>query len=164
MARGLLLFKTNRIASFWPEVEIGLINQLLMQMRKLERGQEMVILAKLLCLLGIGFCIALLIKPVILKGHCSYILEGEHFYFEGIGKLIGGIIFLLAAPQAKISWFVVLFGLMGLSKGILIILLFTFKPEIIKSMYKWWMDKSEAFFRLMAMIAIVLCLVLLASL
>ena len=96
----------------------------------------MVILAQLLCVLCVGFGIALLIKPVLLKQHCSYILEGEHFYIEGIGKLIGGVIFLMAAPQAKTSWFVALFGLAGLVKGISIILLFSFKPEIIKSIYK----------------------------
>ena len=124
----------------------------------------MVILAMLVVVLCVGFGIALLIKPLLLNQHCSYMIKGKRLYGEGIGKLVGGIIFLMAAPQAKTSWFVALFGLAGLAKGISIILLFMFKPEIIKSMYKWWTNKSEAFFRMVAMVIIVLSLVLLASL
>ena len=123
----------------------------------------MLVLAKVLCVLCVGVGIALLIKPVLLKQHISYILEGEHFYVEGFGKLIGAIIFLMAAPQAKIFWFVALIGLISLVKGITIILLFAFKPEIIKSIYKWWMDKTEAFFRMLALVIIVLGLVLLGT-
>lgn len=124
----------------------------------------MLILAKLLCVLGIGFGIALLIKPVILKQHLSFMSKGKRYYTEGAGKLITGMIFLLAAPQAKVFWFVALIGLIGLVKGILGILLFTFKPEIIESFYKWWLDKPEATYRVFGVVGFVLGLMLLASL
>ena len=38
-------------------------------------------------------------------------LEGKRYYAAGITRLISGIVFLMAAPQAKISWVAVIYGL-----------------------------------------------------
>ena len=120
----------------------------------------MVSLARVLGVLFLIFGIALFIKPVIWNQYLSFISKGKRFYTTGIIKLTYGIIFLLAAPQAKIFWIVGLLGMEGFIKGILGILLFRFKPEMIDSVKTWSLDKP----RVIAVLVIVFNLVLLASL
>ena len=70
----------------------------------------------------------------------------------GALSLLIGIILLLAAPQCRISWFVALFGILGLIKGIALLVI---KPEKAISMINWWVERPVGFLRVHALFAFV---------
>lgn len=88
-------------------------------------------------------------------------LEGKRYYAAGISRLLCGIIFLMASPQAKIPWVAVIYGLVFLAKGIQCVVA---KPDTLKRSQEIWMDSTEAFIRWFAMGGIVLSLVVFAML
>lgn len=92
-------------------------------------------------------------KPTLMKKVAVFFTKEKWIYVGGIISFIVGIIFLRAASQCAISWFVVLFGLISLIKGIAI---FIMGQQKIKSLFQAITKKPLKTLRALALIEIAL--------
>ncbi len=90
-------------------------------------------------------------KPALMKKMAEFFTKEKWIYVGGIVSFIVGIIFLRAASQCAISWFVVLFGLVSLIKGIAI---FIMGQQKIKSLLHAITKKPPKTLRVLAMVEI----------
>ena len=75
----------------------------------------MLILAKLIGIMIISLGIAASLKPELLKQFIAFWTKEKRLYLAGILRIAFGFIILMAAPEAKLFWVVVLFGLICLA-------------------------------------------------
>ncbi|MBL7081134.1 MAG: hypothetical protein ISS44_01000 [Candidatus Omnitrophica bacterium] len=120
----------------------------------------MVILVKLLGIIIVVFGVIYLLKPSIMKSYISFWKRGKRLYIGGILSLLIGVILLLAASQCRMSWFVAAFGILGLSKGIVLLVL---REEKMRTMINWWAERPIAFLRVHALFALVVGALLIYS-
>lgn len=83
----------------------------------------MVILVRLLGILVAGFGVIYLLNPNIIKPYMAFWIVGKRLYMGAILSLLIGIILLLAASQCAVTWFVALFGILGIIKGVVLFVL-----------------------------------------
>jgi uncharacterized protein YjeT (DUF2065 family) len=76
-------------------------------------------LVKLIGIVMVAMGAIYLVKPSIMKKYAKFWAKKKRMYVGGVLSLIIGVIFLFAAPQCRVSWFVVLMGLVAILKGIL---------------------------------------------
>ncbi|RLC35390.1 MAG: hypothetical protein DRZ76_00210 [Candidatus Nealsonbacteria bacterium] len=105
----------------------------------------MVVIVKLLGLIIAALVICLIIKPQLVSKWMDFWKKGKNMYLGGLISLIIGTILLLAASQCKLTWIVVLVGILSLIKGIL---LFVLKPAKIELWMNWWISKPVIIIRL----------------
>ena len=113
----------------------------------------MVILIRLLGIVTVVFGAIYLLKPDIIKPYMAFWMIGKRLYGGAVLSLAIGIILLLAASQCTITWFVALFGILGLVKGIV---LFVAGQEKMKSWADWWIERPITFRRVHALVAIII--------
>ncbi len=113
----------------------------------------MVILVRLLGIVLVGFGVAYLVNPNIMKQYIAFWKKGKRLYAGAAASLLIGIILLRAASQYTLSLVVTVFGILALIKGIV---LFVLKPEKVMPMMEWWLQKPVAFLRGHAIIVIVI--------
>lgn len=97
------------------------------------------------------------VKPNLMKKTADFFMKEKWIYAGAIVSLIIGIIFLRAASQCAISWLVIIFGVLALSKGIAI---FVFGQKRIKSLLDTLTKKPTKALRVFAAVKIVLGVVL----
>ncbi len=112
----------------------------------------MVILVKLFGIVIVVFGVYYMLNPNMMKPYVAFWKKGKRLYMGGALSLLIGIIFLLAASQCKVGWFVTLLGIMGLIKGIA---LFVLRQEKAIAMINWWAERPVAFLRTHALVAII---------
>ena len=112
----------------------------------------MVILVKLLGIIIVIFGVVYLFNPNIIKPYMAFWRRGKRLRMGAGLSLLIGVIFLLAASQCRLSWFVALFGILGLIKGVV---LFVIKPEKAILMINWWAERPVGFLRGHALFALV---------
>ena len=117
----------------------------------------MVTLVKSLGIVIVVFGVIYLLNPNIMKAYMAFWKKGKRLYMGAALSLLIGIILLVAASQCVVSWFVALFGILGLIKGIV---LFVLKPEKAISMLNWWAERPVAFLRVHALFALVVGMLL----
>ena len=113
-------------------------------------------MATLIRLLGIAivaFGVMYLLNPDIIKPYMVFWLKGKRIYGGAVLSLVIGIVFLLAAAQCAVSWFIALFGILALVKGIV---LFVTGEKKVKSWLNWWVERSVMFRRIHAVTAIIM--------
>lgn len=120
----------------------------------------MVILVRLLGLIIMVFGIIYLFKPNTMKTYIDFWKTGKKIRIGAFLSLIIGIIFLLAAGGCRVSWFVTLFGVLALIKGIV---LFVISQEQAVSILEWWKKRPIAFLRTHALFALVIGALLIYS-
>lgn len=111
----------------------------------------MVILVKFLGIFIVVFGVVYLLNPNIIKPYIAFWKRGKRLYMGGALSLLIGIILLLAAPQCRISWFVALFGILALIKGIALLVI---KQEKAVAMINWWAERPVGFLRAHALFAL----------
>ena len=111
----------------------------------------MVIFVKLLGIIIVAFGVAYLVNPNIMKPYMAFWKKGKRLYMGAALSLLIGIIFLLAASQTRIGWFIALFGILALAKGIWLLVT---PAEKLISMLEWWAKRPVAFLRVHALFAI----------
>ena len=121
----------------------------------------MVILVRLLGIFVVIFGVIYLSNPNnIIKPYMAFWLVGKRLYMGAVLSFLIGIILLLAASQCAVTWFVALFGILGIIKGIV---LFVLGQEKAKSWVNWWTERPITFLRLHALIAIIIGTLLICS-
>lgn len=113
----------------------------------------MVILVKFLGIVIIVFGVVYLLNPNIIKAYMAFWKKAKRIYIGGVLSLLIGIIFLLAASQCAVRWFVTLFGILAIIKGVV---LFVLSQEKAISMLNWWSERPIAFLRGHALFALVI--------
>lgn len=120
----------------------------------------MVILVKLFGIVIVVFGVIYLLNPNIMKQYVAFWKQAKRIFIGAVLSLLIGIIFLLAAPQCRLPWFVAAFGILGLIKGIV---LFAIGQEKAIAMINWWAGRSVTFLRIHALIALALGALLIYS-
>lgn len=120
----------------------------------------MVILVRLFGILIVALGIIFLAVPDAMKKYIAFWAKGKRIYTGGILSIVIGIIFLLAASQCKLVWFVVVMGIWALIKGIVLL---TLGPEKWLSYINWWTVRPPAALRVLSLVAIALGILLVYS-
>lgn len=120
----------------------------------------MLILVKLFGIVLVALGVIFLINPEVIKKYAAFWTKGKRIYMGGILSLLIGIIFLLVASQTRLTWFVALFGILALIKGIL---LFVLGPAKIIAMINWWQARPPLVLRLYAFLVLALGVLLIYS-
>ena len=111
----------------------------------------MLILVRLIGIVIIGAGIVFLLNPKMYKQYIAFWEKGKRLYSGGILSILVGVILLLAASQCRLVGVIVTLGIITLAKGIFIFVLGT---ERMKSMLKWWQERTLLVLRFLAPIAI----------
>lgn len=120
----------------------------------------MIVMVKLMGIVIVVLGVNFLLKPAAMKAYIEYWKKGKRIRGGAVASLIIGIIFLLAASQCRITWFVALFGILGIVKGVL---LFVLEKEKIMALFKWWEKKSDTFLRIYAVIVVAIGILLISA-
>ena len=73
--------------------------------------------------------------------------------------LIGGLLFLWAAPASNLTWFIRLLGIIGLIKGLFFLLF----PDMIKTTLDWWLSQSAKAYRVYGIVILLLAGIVISS-
>ena len=120
----------------------------------------MVALVKLLGIVIVVFGVAFFVNPNIIKQYMAFWKTGKRLYLGGALALLIGIVFLLAASQCRWTGLVTVFGILSLIKAVC---LFVFGQEKLVAFMDWWAKRSITFFRVYALFAIALGVLLIYS-
>ncbi len=120
----------------------------------------MVGLVKFFGIFMVGFGVAYLINPNMIKQYMAFWKSGKRLYLGGALALLIGIIFLLAAGQCRWRGLVFAFGILSVGKGIW---LFVISQEKAISILDWWAKRPITFLRVHAIFAVALGILLIYS-
>lgn len=117
----------------------------------------MVGLVKLVGIIIVVMGAIFLVKPATYKKYINFWMKGNRLYPGGILSLLFGIIFLRAASNCALSWFVFLVGILSLTKGILA---FALGPKKIKPFLEQMENKPDSTLRVLAVLALAIGILL----
>ena len=120
----------------------------------------MVAFVKLFGIFLVGFGVAYLIKPNIIKQYMAFWKIGKRLYLGGALALLIGIIFLFAAAQCRWRGIIVAFGILSVAKGIWLLVI---SQEKAISILDWWAKRPITFLRVHAIFAVALGVLLIYS-
>ncbi|MGB2706141.1 MAG: hypothetical protein WBC74_04740 [Candidatus Omnitrophota bacterium] len=112
----------------------------------------MVLLVRLLGIAIVFMGILFSIKQNALRDYILFWKNEKRLKVGGVLALLFGAIFLMAAPQCRIVWLIVVFGIWSVIKGVLLLIL---SPKKMYAYFDWWQGKSILFVRLIGIVAIV---------
>ncbi|MBU0477114.1 hypothetical protein KKC91_00895 [bacterium] len=98
----------------------------------------MLILVRLFGVVIICMGIIFLINPKAVKQYISYWKEGKKLRVGGIISILFGIIFLIAAPQCRLTGFITVLGIWSIIKGVLLL---TLSQKMMAAYLDWWSNK-----------------------
>jgi len=111
----------------------------------------MLIFVKLIAIIMVGTGIIFLLGPKAMRQFMVFLEKGKRLYISAILRILIGVIFLLAASQARIAWVIVTLGILALVRGTIFFIL---GLDRVKTMLKWWYGRSLLVLRLIALIPI----------
>ena len=111
----------------------------------------MVLLVRLLGIAIVVIGIIFSIRKNALKDYISFWKNEKRLKVGGVLALLFGVIFLMAAPQCRIAWLIVVVGAWSVIKGVLLLVL---NIKVINAYFDWWQGKSILTVRLISIIAI----------
>lgn len=100
------------------------------------------------------------VKPSSIKKFINFWKREKNIYYGGAINIVIGLVFLVAASQCIVSWFIVVIGIINLAKGVLIFILG--KEKIIDIMNKFY-KKPLKELRFLGIIALILGVLLIYS-
>ena len=103
--------------------------------------------------------ITFLLVPIKGKNFISSITKWPKMVL-GLLPSIAGVLLLLAAPVSSWSWFIAILGMLGLLKGIFILV----SPMgLVKATFSWWFNQLPSLYRFWGVIMIVLGILVICS-
>jgi len=95
--------------------------------------------------------IIFLINPKTLKQYFLFWKQEKRLQIGGIIAIIFGIIFLIAAPQCRLTGLIIVLGIWSIIKGAL---LFMLGQKKIYAYLDWWLSKPVSVTRFLGLIAL----------
>jgi hypothetical protein len=120
----------------------------------------MVVFVKLIGVALMGYGVAFMVNPGLLKKYVTFWAKGKMLYTGGVLNIIIGAALLLAAFQCKRVWFVMLISIMSLAKGIAI---FSLGKEKWAAKLDWWAARPVKTVRYLAILALAIGVLLIYS-
>ena len=111
----------------------------------------MVILVKLFGIAIVVMGGIFLVKPEIMKQYIAFWRQQKSLFIGAILSLLFGVIFLLAAPQCRLTGFIIVFGIWGIIKGVLLL---TLGQNKINTYLDWWLKKPISTIRVLGLFAL----------
>ena len=111
----------------------------------------MIIFVKLFGIAIVVMGIIFLMNPKALKQYISFWKQEKRLRIGGIGAILFGILFLMAAPQCRLAWLITVLGIWSLIKGVLLLAI---SQEKIYAYFDRWFDKSISVLRFLGLIAL----------
>ena len=121
----------------------------------------MIWVALTIAYLAIAMCLAILVKPQILRRITNFFFIGSRLYLAGVVRIIFGILLLILASQARFWAYIVIMGLLATAAGIS---LFFIPLRRTKKLMQRLQQQSSLKLRLFAIIGLVLWALLVYSL
>jgi len=120
----------------------------------------MVLLVRLLGIAIVFIGIIFSVKQKVLRNYILFWKNEKRLKAGGILALLFGAIFLMAAPQCRIVWLIVVLGIWSIIKGILLLVL---SPKKMFDYLGWWNNKPASVIRYFGIAAIALGALLIYS-
>ncbi|MFH1857086.1 MAG: hypothetical protein ABH836_07700 [Candidatus Omnitrophota bacterium] len=117
----------------------------------------MVMIVKLIGVIMLILGAIISFKPETIKKVMAFFEKDKRIYYAGFIRILLGVIFLLAATQCRLTALIALLGLIFLFSGVFI---FYLGLDKVKAVIKKWSDKPLSFFRLLAILIIVIGIVI----
>jgi len=105
-------------------------------------------------IIGIVFVIIAIVyflKPDALKHMMQFFKKGRRLYLAGLIRFALAVVFLLAAGDCRSTKVIAAFGILFIIAGLLI---FTLGLERLKAILDWYQQQSPLIFRVIALIAL----------
>lgn len=114
------------------------------------------IMGVVISLVGLTF----LFNPALMKKFISFMKDSNKIYIIGTLRLVLGVIFILAAPQANYSPVIMAIGILMVIGGILI---FAIGRKRVTAMMEWCLNMPDSNARLFAIVPVLLGVLILFS-
>lgn len=111
----------------------------------------MVLLIKLFGIVIVVLGIIFMLKEDALRSYIAFWKNEKRLKLGGIIAFLFGIVFLMAAPECRITWLVIVLGIWSMIKGVL---LFAISPKKLFDYFDWWGKKSFSSIRYLGIVAI----------
>jgi len=95
--------------------------------------------------------IIFLINPKALRQYMLFWKQEKRLRIGGIGAVLFGIIFLIAAPQCRLAGLITVLGIWSIIKGALLL---TLGQKRIYAYFDWWFDRSILVTRFLGLVAL----------
>jgi len=115
---------------------------------------------KILGIVFIVFGILYFTRPEIMERMIEFFKQGKRIYLAGLLRFALAIIFLIGARECHRFWIIFTLGILFLIGGVLI---FVLGPEKIRRIFDWYQSQSLLFFRIIAVVPMVLGVVIIFS-
>ena len=102
----------------------------------------MVLLVNLLAIAVVIYGCLLVLRPEVLRSMFDKLKEGANIYVASGIKCVAGVILLLSANSARVSWIVLLIGALMVFSGILA---FVIKKNFITGLIDWMENQPPRF-------------------
>ena len=99
----------------------------------------MLIFVKLFGVVVVCMGIIFLITPKAVKQYMSFWKQGKRLQIGGIIAIPFGIVFLIAAPQCRLTGFITALGIWSIIKGVLLLVI---SQKKMNAYLDWWLSKS----------------------
>ena len=109
----------------------------------------MVILVKLFGIVVVVMGIIFLINQKAIKQYMSFWRQGKRLKIGGVLAIPFGILFLIAAPQCRLTGLITVLGIWSLIKGVLLLIL---GQKKMNTYLDWWSSKPISVMRLLSLI------------
>lgn len=101
-----------------------------------------------------------LIRPDVSKQIVEFFKKGKRIYFVGLIRFALAVVFLIGARECKVTWVIVVFGILFLISGLLT---FTLGPARLRSILDWYQRQSSVLIRVIAVIILAAAVVVIWS-
>jgi cytochrome b subunit of formate dehydrogenase len=101
-----------------------------------------------------------LLRPDVSKRIVEFFKKGSRVYFVGLIRFALAVVFLLGARECKITWVIMVFGILFLISGLVIFIL---GPKRLMPVLDWYQRQSSIVIRVIAVIILAVAVVIIRS-
>ena len=98
----------------------------------------MVMVVRILGVAIIVLGLVFIVKPLVLRAYLTFWREKKRIRFGAAIAGVVGIVLLVAAPQCRWTWLIIVFGIWSLIKGVLLLVL---SQQKINAYLDWWLNR-----------------------
>jgi len=95
--------------------------------------------------------ISAVLKPDWMKRFITFTAAGNRWRLAAAVKVVVGVVFLILATASRISWVIIVIGILTAGGSIIAL---TLKPEKMQAMMHWWQQRPLWMYRLWGVVAV----------